>query len=230
MSEATPVHKAAKKEPQKSIQVPSHLHLAATADPGGQSSAERMEQTLIENNILPGDPLYPPFALNAELLGKLEVLLERVAAGSDALNAQVRATAEAEVARVRASVASVEEDCADRLTAALEQSVQSVVRVKQWQVAATLACFLCVAIAVGIWVGWYFGWRDGQAHVAALHGQVAEAFRDGDEVAAAWLRLMRDNDLPLSLSQCSGKASYRANGRLACNVPLWLEGPDAPKK
>jgi len=53
--------------------------------------------------------------------------------------------------------------------------------------------------------------------------------QSGPEAAAAWAKLMRSNDLPQALAQCSGAAVWSANGRQACAVPLWIDGPGVPE-
>lgn len=233
-----PVQKAAKNKLQGLLKSRTYrdLALASSVESDEVQPAETpskltsMEKLLIEKGFLPNDAMYEPFAMIHETQEKINRLLEKVAAGSEALNVQVKATADGEIARVRASVADVEEESVERMTAAMEQSAQLVVRVKQWQIAAALACFLCVATAVGVLVGWYFGWRDGSATVAATERGLAEAFRGGGEAADMWLKLMRNNDPKLSLEQCKGAAVWQINGRRACWVPMWLDEAGAPEQ
>lgn len=232
------VQKAAKHKLQGLVRSSTHQALALTASvkPDVASPAETpskltpMEKLLIERGFLPDDAMYEPFVMIHETQQNINRVLEKVAAGSEALNVQVKATADGEISRVRASVADVEEESVERMTAALEQSAQALFRGRQWRTAALVGIALCVAVGSGGAVGWVLGSRDGSASVEAVKGELAEAFRNGGEGAELWLRLMRDNDVRKSLEQCKGGAVWQANGRLACWVPLWLEEAGAPER
>jgi hypothetical protein len=88
---------------------------------------------------------------------------------------------------------------------------------------------VAVSLLLGGVGGYWWGWSTGQQSVAVLERDIGAAFQSGPDGAAAWLRLMRHNNLPQALAQCSGNAVWSANGRQACLVPLWLDGSGAPE-
>jgi hypothetical protein len=50
------------------------------------------------------------------------------------------------------------------------------------------------------------------------------------DAAKAWLTLMRNNDVKAALDRCRGNLVWASDGRNACRVPLWLDGPGAAPK
>ncbi len=229
VSDAKPVQKAAARKLQDLLKSTTTSALAKAVKP---ASAERvsnavppatMAKMLAEDGVLPSDPLYRP-------LVHLETLLEKAAAGADALNTQVRATGEAEVDRVRSAVVEVEAESVVRMAAVLDHSVRSMHRGMQWRTGALLGAALSVAVLTGFAAGHWWGWSSGQASVRVAEQQVAAAFRWGPEVARTWGEVMVNNDIGQALEQCSGGALFRVNGRKACRVPLWLEGDGVPEQ
>jgi hypothetical protein len=73
--------------------------------------------------------------------------------------------------------------------------------------------------------GYLWGRRDALADVAIAERQVAEAFHGGPDAAMMWAQLMRNNDLKASLARCTGAGLLVQDGRKACAIPLWIEGP-----
>ena len=57
--------------------------------------------------------------------------------------------------------------------------------------------------------------------------QVLLALNKDPDAAKAWLTRMRNNDVVAALGKCRGSAVWVSNGRNACRVPLWLDGPGA---
>jgi hypothetical protein len=73
--------------------------------------------------------------------------------------------------------------------------------------------------------GYLWGRRDALADVTIAERQVAEAFHGGPDAAMMWAQLMRNNDLKASLARCTGAGLLVQDGRKACAIPLWIEGP-----
>ena len=74
-----------------------------------------------------------------------------------------------------------------------------------------------------------FAWGQASAN-AAVHQteqQLALAFRDGPNAAAIWANLMRSNDASSTLATCTRLAVKTIEGRKACNMPVWLDPPNA---
>ena len=65
----------------------------------------------------------------------------------------------------------------------------------------------------------------GRHGTMALGAQVSLALGSDPDAAEAWLSLMRNNDVEAALERCRGSAVWTSNGRSACRVPLWLDGP-----
>jgi hypothetical protein len=76
---------------------------------------------------------------------------------------------------------------------------------------------------------YWLGWSNGvQASRVIEHEVAAAAIAAGPEAAADWVKLMRGNDLTQALAWCSGAAVWVTDGRHACAVPLWIDGPSQP--
>ena len=77
--------------------------------------------------------------------------------------------------------------------------------------------------------GYWLGWSSGRQSVETTERQIAMAFQAGPDAADIWLRLMRNNDPRRALDHCSGSAVWSDNGRQACSIPFWIDGPGAPE-
>lgn len=84
---------------------------------------------------------------------------------------------------------------------------------------------LILAGVGGYWAGWSSGTQESRV---IEHEVAAAALASGPKGAAAWAKLMRNNDPVAALDQCSGVAIWSTNGRHACSVPLWIDGPGMP--
>ena len=65
--------------------------------------------------------------------------------------------------------------------------------------------------------------------ISELIGAGSAVFEAGPDAAGIWLRLMRNNDPRKALDHCSGSAVWSDNGRQACLIPFWIDGPGAPE-
>jgi hypothetical protein len=87
-------------------------------------------------------------------------------------------------------------------------------------------------VAAGLMItglgGYWWGWSGGAHSVKLVERDVAAAFQSGPDAAGTWLSLMRNNDPRQAVAQCSGAAVWSSDGRQACLVPLWIDGPGAP--
>ena len=90
--------------------------------------------------------------------------------------------------------------------------------------AVAAACLL-----IGSSGGYWFGWSSGRQSVETTERQIAMAFQAGPDAAGIWLRLMRNNDPRKALDHCSGSVVWSDNGRQACSIPFWIDGPGAPE-
>jgi hypothetical protein len=85
----------------------------------------------------------------------------------------------------------------------------------------------CIAIGGG--GGYWYGWSTGRSSVETTERQLATAFQAGPDAADVWLRLMKHNDPRRALDHCTGSAVWSDNGRQACSIPLWIDGPGSPE-
>jgi hypothetical protein len=88
-----------------------------------------------------------------------------------------------------------------------------------------VAAGLLVAGIGGYWAGWSAG---AQASRVIENEVAAAALASGPEAASGWAMLMRSNDIAKAMAQCSGAGVWTDNGRRACAVPLWIDGPELP--
>ena len=79
--------------------------------------------------------------------------------------------------------------------------------------------FALLTFAGGYWMG--------RHEAAALGAEISLNLRNDADAVKAWLTLMRNNDVKAALEKCRGSAVWVSNGRNACRVPLWLDGPGA---
>jgi hypothetical protein len=77
--------------------------------------------------------------------------------------------------------------------------------------------------------GYRFGWNTGRQSVETTERQITAAFQAGPDAAGVWLRLMQNNDPRRALDHCSGSAVWSDNGRRACSIAFWIDGPGAPE-
>ena len=85
--------------------------------------------------------------------------------------------------------------------------------------AGLLVVCALLAFAGGYWAG--------RGETAALGAEITLNLRDDADAAKTWLALMRNNNVKAALEKCRGSAVWASNGRNACLVPLWLDGPRA---
>jgi hypothetical protein len=194
--------------------------------PGRESKAEglsgsllsRVQAGMAENGMRPEDGLYP-------ILSELAVLVEKVAAGTEALNESVRTTADEEAGRIAKLFKDLEAGSADRLAAGIDRAVAGAARRLHWRMAAAVGGSLfCVALLAG-----YGGYLWGRADSLVVEGQLGAAFQDGPDAARIWLRLWRENNPAAALERCAGAAGFERGGRRGCWVPLWLEPAPVPQ-
>jgi hypothetical protein len=125
----------------------------------------------------------------------------------------------------RRSVALVEQlgpglaHAAERYTAARLWSIRLRTVAAAGAMAATLASVV-FAVSYGA------GYSNGRS-VGLLAGKtIAAAMASGPAGAAAWSRLMANNDPAAALKNC--KSERDATGRHFCRMPVWLDPPSAP--
>jgi hypothetical protein len=98
-------------------------------------------------------------------------------------------------------------------------------RAHRWRTIVIAAAVLVGGVVAGA-AGGVLAERHSQ--IATEAGITAEAFSDGPAAAAAWLNLMRANDVVGTLATCTGKSVVVADGRRACGVAMWLDPPLNP--
>lgn len=83
---------------------------------------------------------------------------------------------------------------------------------------------LCACVAAGVGGGYWWGARDARAAVNETEHGLAEAFRAGPQDAAAWLSLMRVNDVRAAVQACEHDSLWtNKEGRRACALRVWLD-------
>jgi hypothetical protein len=105
-----------------------------------------------------------------------------------------------------------------------DRRVVKLVRAHNWRTVVIAAAVLVGGITAGAVGGVLIDRRFQLATEAAI---TTEAFSDGPTAAAAWLNLMRSNDIIPTLATCTGKTVV-ADGRRACGVAIWLDPPPNP--
>jgi hypothetical protein len=99
------------------------------------------------------------------------------------------------------------------------------VRAHNWRTVVIAALVLVGGVVAGALGGVLM---DRRVQLATEAGITTEAFSAGPTGAAAWLNLMRSNDVIGTLATCTGKAVVVADGRRACGVAVWLDPPPNP--
>jgi hypothetical protein len=142
------------------------------------SLLSRVQSGMAENGVRPGDGLYP-------ILSELAVIVEKVASGTEALNASVRTTADQETEKVSKLFEALEKGSADRLAAGIDRAVSEAARRLHWRNAAAVGGVLfCVALLAACG-----GYLRGRADSHVVEGELGAAFQDGPDAARIWLTL-----------------------------------------
>ena len=148
----------------------------------------------------------------------------------DALSASHTVT-QAETARFRAEIEHIESDIVRRVSHSIAQTFEQAFARRarvQDRNSTLLAAAALVMITGGVLYGGYqWGHADAVAGIFESEVGLQAAFHDNPATAAHWINLMRWNNLQASLAQCSGPggAGHVQDGRLACDVPLWIKPP-----
>jgi hypothetical protein len=85
------------------------------------------------------------------------------------------------------------------------------------------------SLVLGAGGGYWWGWSSGRQSVETMERQIEAAFQSGPDGAEVWLRLMKHNDPRQAIGHCTGSAVLSSDGRHACSVPLWIDGPGVPR-
>jgi hypothetical protein len=141
-----------------------------------------------------------------------------------------RQAADAETARFRAGLDAIKADVIHSVARQIGQSADAALT-RRVRVFSRNTALIAAAVLVGSILG-AFGagyWRGSSTANAAIHDTVAglqaAAFDQGPDAARLWHNLMTWNRIEDALAQCHGNALSRQVGRLACDVPLWIEKP-----
>ena len=114
----------------------------------------------------------------------------------------------------------------DRLAQIAQGNARRALTTLRWQIAVQLLVVMAGLLAVGVSGGYAIGAVIETRHITETEDGLREAFRHGPSAAATWLLLMRSNDPARALALCR-KHSTVDNGRAACSMPVWLDGPVA---
>ena len=207
--------------------------IATVEEAAGQirEAAENLPKAATEAGVMPGDPMHELLATLGTGFGAWGDMLAAHAGRIEAMTAAAKAVADAEVARARSQVSEIEALAVQRVTESITEAADRVLdrrtAVLEWRLALTAGGALAVALAITLAAGYWWGYRDAAAAIDLADKRIAAAFQDGPETAARWADLMRHNDLKASLERCTGAALVVKDGRRACLVPLWLDGPAA---
>jgi hypothetical protein len=207
---------------------PEHTDHAAELDQQlGQrvtAAQQRMARAVLVGR-LQGDPLADLVEALSQALGVQHEIhragVHQQREASSHLEQQLRAAIEESrqpidpAALVRLEEAAV--TGADRRAAELA-------RTYNWRTVVIAAAVLVGGVMAGTVGGVLMDRRFQVATEAAI---TTEAFSDGPAAAAAWLNLMRSNDVVSTLATCAGKTVV-ADGRRACGVAIWLDPPPNP--
>lgn len=152
----------------------------------------------------------------------LEMLFDTAAAAKDAVHDGARGLTQ-----------EGEADLIKRISRQADASMRDATtkhRLRLERKASLIAGGVAVACLVfGGGGGYWWGWSTGRQSVETMERQVATAFQAGPDAAGVWLLLMGNNDPRKALDHCSGSAVWSDNGRRACSIPLWIDGPGAPE-
>jgi hypothetical protein len=157
----------------------------------------------IDQGGLRHDPLRHPLAALSAVLAVFPGFLDEIQ----------RATAPWTEDKLQAAVA----DAAARVDARL---VSRMIQLNRWSIG--LAALLGMAVAGGAWSGGYWwGYRTAENRLINIPSALGDALTGQD--AAAWLALIRNNDLGRVNRTCGEQS-----GRKACSFSFWIEAVPPP--
>jgi hypothetical protein len=148
----------------------------------------------------------------------------------DALSVS-RTVTQAETDRFRAEIEHTETDIIRRVSHSIAQTFEQAFARRarvQDRNSTLLAAAALVMITGGVLYGGYqWGQADAVGGIHETEADLQAALRDSPATAAQWVNLMRWNNLQRALAQCSGPLGigHVQDGRLACDVPLWVQPP-----
>ena len=148
----------------------------------------------------------------------------------DALSTS-RTVTQAETDRFRAEIEHIETDIVRRVSHSIAQTFEQAfaqrARVQDRNSTLLAAAALVMVTGGFLYGGYHWGYSDAVAGIHETETDLQAAFRDSPATAAQWVNLMRWNTLQHALAQCSGPLGTGnvQDGRLACDVPLWIKPP-----
>ena len=183
-------------------------------------------------SVLTGDPVSEQLhalAASFEALGEIcEVSANAQLDIAAKLRVETDAVANAAIARVHASGLDIVEQLTPRLTAVVEQTSRARMRTARLRVIFGGLAALTVGLGFIACVSYAAGFSSGRSQGELAAHTIAAAIAAGPKAATAWAYLMANNDPVQALAACKKSISIDAQGRKFCNLPIWLEGPEAP--
>lgn len=187
----------------------------------------------VQRANLSGDPLAPVLEAVAESLGAQLALHRASTVHLDTVRRALDTATEEAVARGKLELEANREGIINQLAPQLARLTESQVRVQRTRLTvkailltglAALGTGLAIGVAAYV-IGYNGGLTRGLYDRSAVDGAVAAA---GPAAETAFVTLLRSNNLPKVLEDCS-KASVRQGNRRACVAPLWLDPPEPPQ-
>jgi hypothetical protein len=194
-----------------------------------KAAATMMPKAAAEAGVMPGDPMHDLLSTLGAGFAAWGDLLTAHAKQLEEMTVAARSAADSEVTRARTQIGEIEAEAVQHITEGITEAANRVMERRTARLELSLA--IKVGSGLGILMlamlggGYLWGRRDALAEVTIAERQVAEAFHGGPDAAMMWAQLMRNNDLKASLARCTGTGLLVQNGRKACAVPLWIEGP-----
>jgi hypothetical protein len=194
-----------------------------------RAAANSLPKAAAEVGVLPGDPMHDLLSTLGTGFAAWGDMLIAHARRLEEMTVAARSAADSEVTRARAQIGEIEAEAVRRVTDGITEAADRLMERRT----ARLELGLAIKVGVGLFVlmlatlagGYMLGRSSAFAEVEVTERQVAQAFQDGLEVAKQWATLMRYNDLRGSMELCSDGRLLIKDGRKACSIPLWIEGP-----
>jgi hypothetical protein len=199
-------------------------------DPGGPaevSAAIRHARAELERAVREGglsqDPMRLPLGALAVTLGALEKLFATTVA-------QFRVTSEGLDHRLAATLGQASQPADPKVMEQLRvaaargasQEVLALVRAHNWRTTLLAGAVLAGSGLIAGAGAYWWGYRAAENRLIEIPAAIGAALTGRD--AAAWLDLMRNNDIAQAHRTCAAQ-----NGRNACSFALWTEPMPPPR-
>lgn len=183
-----------------------------------------------EFSRLSGDPAAESLTALWQVLAGMGALMQARQAERAEIAAAVEGETQLVVDRASAELERRSAALIERLGPDLARAAERHAATRLWSIRLrTLMAAGGVALALGVAVfavSYGAGFNNGRANGLLADKTIAAAMAAGPNAAAAWSRLMAENDPVAAMKNC--KSERDGTGRRFCRMPVWLDPPSAP--